>query len=190
VNRKRSVACLAVALSTGVGAQAATAKAPVFWSKYWVQKQVYKKYENYGPSVACAPVGPLARSHGGEVFGEFACDVNDGITDYVVAVVPTGTLSWRALKPGEVSPVSVPLKGIAAAGASRRLALMSYPDDPGSLMLDDQSVWKVANLAGKLAHWKPGDVVTIQPNTSKKHYYRVVNKTRANELEADFRGFG
>jgi hypothetical protein len=190
VNRRRSAACLAVAFSTAVSAHAATAKAPVFWSKYWAQKQVYKKYESSGPSVACAPVGPLARSHGGDVFGEFACDIFDGMSDYVVAVVPTGTLSWRALKPGEVSPVSVPLKGIAAAGASRRLALMSYPDDPGSLMLDDSSLWRVANVAGTLSHWKAGDIVMIEPNASKKHFYRMVNKTRASELAADLRGFG
>jgi hypothetical protein len=190
VNRRRSAACFAVVLSAVVTLAAAGAGGPVFWSKYWVQKQVYKRYGEQSNSVACAPVGPLARSHGSQVFGEFACDVYTGIEDYVLAVVPTGELSWRILKPGEVSPVSGRLQGIAAAGAARRIALLSVPDDPRSLMLDDQSTWKVVDVGGRLARWKPGDIVMIEPGSSKKHFYRVVNKTRANDLEADFRGFG
>jgi hypothetical protein len=183
---KGAAACIAVACSTAT-VTAASARGPVFWPTQYAQVQLSKKYQ---ADVACAPVGPFGRSHGIEVFGEFACDVYAGAGEFVIAVVPTGATSWKILKAGETSPVSGRLLGIVAAGAPRHLALLSVPDDPHSIMLEDQSTWKVAGTPGRLARWKPGDIVMVEPDSSRKHLYRVLNKGRGDDFEADFRGFG
>ena len=183
---KGTAACIAVAFSTAT-ATAASARDPVFWPTQYAQGQLSKKFQ---ADVACAPVGPFGRSHGIEVFGEFACDVFADTGEFVIAVVPTGATSWKILKAGESSPVSGRLQGIVAAGAPRHLALLSVPDDPHSIMLEDQSTWKVVGTPARLARWKSGDIVMVEPGSSRKHLYRVLNKRRGDDFEADFRGFG
>ena len=183
---KGTAVCIAVAFSTAT-VTAAGAGGPVFWPTQYTQGQVSNKYQ---ADVACAPVGPFGRSHGIEVFGEFACDVYADTGEFVIAVVPTGATSWKILKAGQPSPVSGGLQGIVAAGAPRHVALLSVPDDPRSIMLEDQSTWKVAGTPGRLARWKPGDIVMVEPDNGGKHLYRVLNKGRGDDFEADFRGFG
>ena len=82
------------------------------------------------------------------------------------------------------------LQGIVAAGAPRHLALLSVPGQPHSVMLDDQSTWKVAGTPGRLSRWKPGDIVIVEPVDHSKHLYRVLNKARGDDFEVDFLGFG
>lgn len=184
----------AFALAAVVGVawcvSAAAAGSPVFWPTNYAASQVYKTYEAQGAEdVSCAPVGPYTRQHGSEFFGEFACDVFMADSEYVLALIPTGSTTWRALKPGQASPVAVRLAGVAAAGSPRRVALFNIPNkhDVG---LDDASTWKLDDPTNRLARWKPGDTVTVQPGDSAKHFYRVVNRVRGDNLEADFVGFG
>jgi hypothetical protein len=187
--KRRSAACFAVALSAVATLTAAGAGGPVFWPTYVADQQVGKKYEQYGAAVTCAPVGPLARSHGTELFGEFACDVQTDTAESVLAVVPTGSATWKVLSLGQPSPVSGRLQGVVAAGAPHRVALLGV-GDPHSVMLDDQSTWKLVDAPGRLSRWKPGDVAMVEPDVGRKHFYRVVNKSRGDDFEADFRGFG
>jgi len=186
VGLKGTVACIAVACSIAT-TTTASASGPVFWPKYYAEQQLSDKYQG---DVACAPVGPFGRSHAIEVFGEFACDVFWDTGEFVTAIVPTGATTWKALKAGTTSPVSGRLQGIVAAGAPRHLALLSVPGKPHSVMLDDQSTWAVADTPGRLSRWKPGDVVIVEPDNHSKHLYRVLNKGRGDDFEADFLGFG
>ena len=183
---KGAAACIAVVCST-VTVTAAGAGGPVFWPKYYAEGQLSTKYQG---DVVCTPVGPVARSHAIELFGEFACDIYANTGEFVAAVVPTGGTSWKILKAGQTSPVSGRLQGIVAAGAPRHLALLSVPGLPHALMLDDQSTWKVAATPARLARWKPGDIVLVEPDNGGKHLYRVLNKGRGDDFEADFQGFG
>ena len=183
---KAIAACIAVACSIAT-VTAAGAGGPVFWPKYYAEGQLSKKYQG---DVVCAPVGPVARSHGTELFGEFACDVYGNTGEFVTAIVPTGATSWKVLKAGGTSPVSGRLQGTVAAGAPRHLALLSVAGLPHALMLDDQSTWKVAGTPARLGRWKPGDIVMVEPDSGGKHLYRVLNKGRGDDFEADFQGFG
>ena len=163
---------------------------PVFWPLGYAEHQVFLKYKPQlvDLDVSCSPVGPYARSQGSELFGEFACDVQSAGGEEVLAVVPTGAKTFKELLRGQPSPVSGPLRGIAGAGAAQHVALLDYPVKH-AVVLGDQSAWKLADPTGRLANWKHGDTVTVQPARTKAHLYRVVNKTRGNELEADFLGF-
>ena len=183
---KVTVACIAVACSTAT-TTAASASGPVFWPKYYAEQQLSAKYQG---DVSCAPVGPYGRSHAIEVFGEFACDVFGNTGEFVTAIVPTGATTWRVLKAGGISPVSGRLQGVVAAGAPRHLALLSVPGQAHAVMLDDQSTWKVSGMPARLSHWKPGDIVIVEPDDHSKHLYRVLNKGRGDDFEVDFLGFG
>ena len=99
---RRIAGLLAVLASAlGVASWAAAAAAPVFWPTAYAQKQVYDHYASYGADVACAGVGPIARQHGVQYFGEFACDVASDSGELVLAVVPTSSIHWKTLEPGD-----------------------------------------------------------------------------------------
>jgi hypothetical protein len=188
VHRGQTGATLIALCALTATPQADAAKAPVFWSKFWVQKQVYARYSSSEPAVSCAPVGPASRQHDVEFFGEFACQLDPGDGNlYTLAVIPTGTSTWRMLNPGQPSPVAGRLTGVTDAGSVRRVALLSQADR--TVILDDQSTWRFSPPGARLAGWKPGDAVTVQPDLGPKHLYRIVNRGRSDNVEVDFLGF-
>src|SRR4051812_46038461 len=186
----RVVLCAAGLSAAALAHGAAGSPGPVFWPLGYAQHQVFAAYS---PSVddidvACAPVGPYGRSHGSTIFGEFACDIQTSGGEQLIAVVPTGTTGFRLLSRGQVSPVSGTLGGIAGVGAPQHVAIAGYPE-PLAFVLGDQSTWKLTDPQHKSASWKYRDLVLVEPGRTKAHLYRLVDKTRSSELEADFIGF-
>jgi hypothetical protein len=185
---RRRLAVLAAALAALASACVSGATpGPVFWPTNYASEQVYNHYANQGAyDATCAAVGPLARQRNTELFGEFACDVVMEESDYLLAVVPTSATQWKALKPGDVSPVSGPLQGIAGAGSPRRVGLVQVATH--TILLDDNTTWKVVDKLNRIALWQTGDLVMIEPDQNRTHFYRIVNKSRGDDLEADFKG--
>ena len=187
MSRRRLTLLAAASSALGLACVSSAAPGPVFWPTNYASEQVYNHYAGQGAyDATCAAVGPLARQHSVEAFGEFACDVVMEEVDYLLAIVPTSATQWKILNPGDVSPVSVPLQGIAGAGSTRRVGVVDVAKH--TILLDDNTTWKVVDKSNRLALWQPGDTVMIEPDQSRTHLYRVVNKGRGDDLEADFKG--